>query len=416
MSKTKRSAPPRERRVAPGVIERHTVECATSRRARASCDCTPAYRARIRTGPRGEQRTLSETFGTLAAAAAWIADARTLQRSGQHPSPRKPVPTLAKAAADFLARARAGKALTRSGRRYAATTTMNYESALRVHVLEFVSERSGLALKELPVDAIDTRTMQAMVNHTMSASSAATSRKAEAALSAVLVDLYNREILDAIPPRPTLPAPPAGRDRFLTVWQADELLTAAVADDEEMSRTLMAPLVAVLVATGCRITEALGLVWGPDGVDLDAKNPTVTIGRNTTKTEAGARTVGIEKEYAATLRRHRLATGRPEEGALVFATDDGRPLSRDGRVRYGLQRITSAAGVEGIGFHVLRHSQGSWLSAAGESATDIAARLGHRDPSFTLRTYVHADRERLAEAPSALADLRERAREKSNGK
>lgn len=120
MGKTKPTAP-RERRVAPGVVERHTIECATSRRARAWCTCAPAYRARVHR-PAGEQRTVSETFGTLAEAVEWIGDAKRLARSGNHPVPRRPVPTLGKAAPDFLARARAGKALTRSGRPYAATT------------------------------------------------------------------------------------------------------------------------------------------------------------------------------------------------------------------------------------------------------------------------------------------------------
>ena len=71
--------------------------------------------------------------------------------------------------------------------------------------------------------------------------------------------------------------------------------------------------------------------------------------------------------------------------------------------------------MEGITFHTLRHSQGSWLSAAGENATDIAARLGHSDPAFTLRRYVHADRKRLAEAPAALEALRQRARKPAKG-
>lgn len=411
MSKDRIGSAAREKRVAPGVTERHAVQCAASRRTRAACDCVPSYRARIRTGPRGEQRTISETFGTLAEAVAWSAEARSLQRSGQHPNPRKPVPTLARAAADFLGRARTGKALNRSGRRYAATTITNYETTLRLHVQEFVSERSGLALKELPVDAIDTRTMQAMVGHLTSTVSAATARMAEAALAAVLRDLYAREILDTSPNRPSLPAPPAGRERFLTIEQADKLLAVALEDDSNTGRSLVAPLVAVLIATGCRISEALGLTWGPDGLDLDANNPTVTIARSSAKTDAGARTIGIEKEYATILRRHRLATGRPADRALVFTNDDGKPLTRDGRIRAGLERVAKAAEVEGIGFHVLRHSQGSWLSAAGESATDIAARLGHRDPSFTLRTYIHADRARVAEAPSALAALRDRTRQ-----
>ena len=79
------------------------------------------------------------------------------------------------------------------------------------------------------------------------------------------------------------------------------------------------------------------------------RTPTVTIARNTTKTDAGARWVGIEKEYTACLRRHLLATGRPVDGTLVFKDLEGRPLPR----------VAKAAEVEGIGFHVLRHSQGS---------------------------------------------------------
>ena len=112
----------KERRVAPGVIERHTRECASSRRARAACDCVPTYRARIRTGSREEQRLISQSFGTLAEAVEWISDAKRLARSGEHPVPRKSAPSLAKAAAEFLARTRAGKTLNRSGRRYAANT------------------------------------------------------------------------------------------------------------------------------------------------------------------------------------------------------------------------------------------------------------------------------------------------------
>lgn len=171
----------------------------------------------------------------------------------------------------------------------------------------------------------------------------------------------------------------------------------------------MGPLIAVLVASGCRISEALALMWGTDGLDLDSKSPTITIGRSSTKTDAGARSVGIEREYTTVLAAHRRVS-RGKAGALVFADRKDRPLARDGLVRSSLARIAKSAGLEGMSVHTLRHSQCSWLGAAGETATDIAARLGHTDPAFTLRRYVHADRSKLAAAPAALVALRKRER------
>lgn len=41
------------------------------------------------------------------------------------------------------------------------------------------------------------------------------------------------------------------------------------------------------------------------------------------------------------------------------------------------------------GFHVLRHTFASVVLAEGETISQLAAWLGHADPAFTLRTYVH---------------------------
>lgn len=40
--------------------------------------------------------------------------------------------------------------------------------------------------------------------------------------------------------------------------------------------------------------------------------------------------------------------------------------------------------------HTLRHSLASLLFEQGHTAAQVAAWLGHQDPSFTLRVYVHA--------------------------
>lgn len=401
-----------ERTVAPGVAERHARECGRGRGRR--CSCTPTFRARVEAGGREGRRIFTETFDGLDAAVAWRETTRaTVRAGGSLAAPRAPSPPLAAAARDFLRRARAGETLTRSGRPYAPATLDGYESALRLHLLELVDARSGLPLADLPVDAIDARTAQHAVRTIAASVSPARARQAGAALSSLLRDAYERGSRDEPAPRLILPPPPAGRDDYLTVEQADALLAAALADDEALRRSLMGPLVAVLLATGARISEALGLSWSD--VRLDA-GPTLTIRRATTKTNAGARVIAIEDEYARILRRHLLASGRPRADAPVFAREDGRRLDRHGRVRSGMRRVAAAAGLapDAIGFrvapHVLRHTGGTWLEQAGERPANIAARLGHTDPSFTARRYIHPDRGAGAETARRLADMRDAQR------
>lgn len=62
----------------------------------------------------------------------------------------------------------------------------------------------------------------------------------------------------------------------------------------------------------------------------------------------------------------------------VVERKDREPLKR---VRWSMPRED--------GFHVLRHTFASVVLAGGESITKLAQWLGHSDPAFTLRTYVH---------------------------
>ena len=324
-----------------------------------------------------------------------------------------PVPAFGLAAREFLRRAAAGRALTRARKPYSRATLSSYESVLRLHVLPHVDERRRVELDELSAELVEGRTLQAMVNAITTGASPALARVADAAASTVLRDLYERGLLEVIPSRPVLPPPPPPRATRLTLAQADALLVAAAEDDQATGRRLMGPLIALLVNGGLRISEALALTWGPGGVDLDEMPPRLTIGRAATKTDAGARTIGLDSATSLALRAHRAATGHPADGALVFAGARGARISRDGLVRSGLRRVAAAAGVP-AGFHLLRHTHGSLLADAGQGGHEIAARLGHRDAGFTARTYVHADRDRLADAPAALDALRARERKRGS--
>ena len=53
----------------------------------------------------------------------------------------------------------------------------------------------------------------------------------------------------------------------------------------------------------------------------------------------------------------------------------------------------------------LGHSCASLLIASGESAALVAARLGHSDPAFILKTYVDTDANRQKAASEKLAKM-----------
>jgi integrase len=193
------------------------------------------------------------------------------------------------------------------------------------------------------------------------------------------------------------------------VYSADEvaaLLDAAGLDDLGSGRSLMYPLLALLDGTGLRVSEALALRWGPHGVMVGPEGGVVRV--TEAKTSTGVRDVPIGQRLAAVLVAHRQST-EGAEGAPVFAHPQGHPYSRHGAPRYGLRRVSKAAGVEGVAWHTFRHTHATLLGTRPEvDAVTLAARMGHSDPAFTARTYIHRDDDRaraLADVADALRHL-----------
>ena|SRR5829696_5806238 len=67
----------------------------------------------------------------------------------------------------------------------------------------------------------------------------------------------------------------------------------------------------------------------------------------------------------------------------------GFPLSYGNLRRRVLVPAAHAAGLEWVTFHTFRHTCASLLFEAGRDVKQVSAWLGHTDPAFTLRTYVH---------------------------
>jgi integrase len=190
--------------------------------------------------------------------------------------------------------------------------------------------------------------------------------------------------------------------------------------------------------TGARRGELLAVRW--PALDLDAAEVTL---RGSTDvidgeriddtTKSGrSRVVSLDAGTVAAMREHRrrqlaerMRAGPAwAETDLVFTTEDGRPVYPDTLTAL-MRKIISdhnAAATPGRGrghprtplpppaaplpaarLHDLRQVHATMLLLAGVPVHVVANRLGHADPSTTLRVYAHVLREQAAGAADVFA-------------
>jgi integrase len=171
--------------------------------------------------------------------------------------------------------------------------------------------------------------------------------------------------------------------------------------------------------TGMRRGEVLGLRW--ESLDLDAARLSVVhtlvavdyvVMPGDAKTQKGVRTVDLDPETVAALRRHRaqqaeerLAWGPAYEvTGLVFTNENGTLIHPE-RISQLFKKHVRSAGLPPIRFHDLRHTHATLAMKAGVPVKVISERLGHADVAFTMNTYAHAMPGMQAEAAVLVANL-----------
>jgi integrase len=158
-----------------------------------------------------------------------------------------------------------------------------------------------------------------------------------------------------------------------------------------------------LTHTGLRISEAMGLTWAH--LDLGTR-PRVLVReqfcegeRRRLKSRHARRDLPLSAGMAERLRARRRDSYRGD-AAPVFASAAGTELSRPNLAGRVLKPAAAAVGltveVDGnnepvpwVSFHTFRHTCASLLFADGKNVKQVQEWLGHADPGFTLRTYVH---------------------------
>ena len=161
--------------------------------------------------------------------------------------------------------------------------------------------------------------------------------------------------------------------------------------------------------TGLRRGELCALRW----TDVEWKSAELTVARSivvvpgglaekSTKTDRD-RLIALDQVAVLLLRRHRANAERWSEeaeghltcDAFIFSpyVDGSQPFRPDNVTNFFV-RVRNSAGLPGIRLHDLRHFTATQLIGAGVDVRTVAGRLGHSDPSVTLRVYSHALEER----------------------
>jgi integrase len=318
---------------------------------------------------------------------------------------------------------KSGRVRTKSGTTYKPSVVRRTESLLRLHILTSIGKA--------PAASITRRQVQALADELAATKSAETARKAIQALS-VLMRMAERDgLIDGNPvDRISMPRDPLGESPVRVLAPADQhaILNAARADDERLARSFALPLFALAFGTGLRLGEILALRWGPfgeedEGLDLDGQivrvrwsldrqrdRSTGEFPRVRPKSRAGVRDVPLAPSDVTVLRKHFLAGGSPDPGALVFSKD-GRFLAANGAPRHTWRRVCEAAGVSGG--PRIQHARHSWcvtMLRAGVRAEAIAKLGGWTDTSMIYRRYgKHVLPDELPAAALALESYRQQA-------
>ncbi len=154
-----------------------------------------------------------------------------------------------------------------------------------------------------------------------------------------------------------------------------------------------------LLASGLRLSEALGLTWA----DVDLEAGTVTVRRAVVfvnhrpvegppKSRAGYRTVSLPAWGVELLRRQ---AGRSKE--RVFVSGAGT-IPTEAALRKSFLGLCRRLGLPPIRIHDLRHLHISLLALAGVPVKIAQVRAGHSNPQLTLSVYSHVlgDGDRIA--------------------
>ena len=169
-------------------------------------------------------------------------------------------------------------------------------------------------------------------------------------------------------PRIERPAKPAPKDRWLTDQEVARLLDTPMAHHIKLAILLM-------LSTAARVGAALELTW--DRVDFERGQ--IDLRTDATGPRKGRAIVAMNAGLRAALTHAKAAA--LTDHVIEWA---GQPVKN---IKTGFYKAVRDAGLDGVSPHVLRHTAGVKLAAAGVPMHKISQIMGHSNTSVTERVY-----------------------------
>jgi integrase len=285
----------------------------------------------------------------------------------------------------------------RTTRGFRESTRVGYQRTIEAKAIPFFKKRGGLLCDIKPKD------IKAFIKWLFDEKAqgrklaVGTVRGHVAAVKVLLATAVEEELLLRNPAtgvRISNPAAPAVEEDAAEQHKA--------LDTDELARFLRAcspewePFFRLLAMTGLRISEAIELRW--KDIDFGAKR--LKVRRQfyegvvaPPKSKYGKRDIPL-----STVMSRLLWSRQGKPGDLVFTGPRGLRVDHAWLWRRQLEPARDAAGVPWAGFHTFRHTCASILFAEGKNPKQVQMWLGHSDPGFTLRTYVHLIDDGLGDA------------------
>ena len=163
-----------------------------------------------------------------------------------------------------------------------------------------------------------------------------------------------------------------------------------------------------LLATGCRINEALALSWSDIDLDNAVVHVTKTLNRdleiNSPKSKASYRDIDIDQATVSMLKQYKLRQAKEawkigQRESVVFS-DFIHEYPCSSKLKRRLLTHFKRADVPNIGFHGFRHTHASLLLNSGIPYKELQHRLGHSTLSMTMDIYSHLSKENAKKAVS----------------